>query len=157
MTDQEKKIFTAKISAANAMGLIAIDYEILEVYIRDARLAFEAKNASDYKTAVKHCEKVIRHLIDRLDFNYELSNQLYSLYTYCLRQLATLSYKRDLDGLDETQRIMGELGKSFKTLAQADDSKTIMSNAQTITAGLTYGMNSVNEYVNETANRGYFA
>ena len=98
------------------------------------------------------------NLINTLNFSYELSAELYRIYSYCRELLAAAIYKRRDSELLECEELMKMLYEGFVEAASADDSAPLMTNTEQVYAGYTYGKNDINESkLNMHSNRGFFA
>ncbi len=158
MTKDQKRIFTERITSSNRTGIIAVLFDIFDVYVSDAEKAFELNEYDSFKKSVKAAEEVIVHLKNDLDFKYEIAGNLYELYDYCLRCLSSAVYRFSVSDLSDVKKVMSELGEAFSELAKADDSKPIMQNAEKIVYGMTYGKNDINETaVAAGSSRGFLA
>ncbi|MCR5580421.1 MAG: flagellar protein FliS [Pseudobutyrivibrio sp.] len=150
--------FTLKIASSNGCGLISILYDIYEEYESDAIEEFEAGQVDEAVKALKKCAEVVNHLQKDLNFDYEVSRNLYALYDYVQRNISKSIYKANTEGLLEAKKVMDELGDAFEQIADQDSSAPIMSNTQQVRAGITYSRNSLNESImgNQTS-RGFWA
>ena len=111
-----------------------------------------------YREGIRHASMVLRHLEDDLNFDQEISNQLFRLYTYCERALARATYKEDPELFDRVEKVMGELREAFVAVAAEDTSAPLMANTQKYVAGYTYGRTDVKEMaVNFDISRGFLA
>ena len=88
MNNELKRDFTRRLSQCNKRGMIIIIYDIFFTYTQDAKNALEEKNREEFKQSIKKATKTLDELIGALDFNYELSAQLYSIYLFCKNELA---------------------------------------------------------------------
>ena len=95
-------------------------------------------------------------MIQDLNFKYDISKQLYSLYVYSREQIAKAMYENRLEKIDEVERLLRRLSEAFGKIAQNDTSGPLMSNTQQVYAGMTYGKSSINEnLVNADNQRGF--
>ena len=157
MDDQLKQDFTRRLSQCNSGGMIVIMYEILFAYAEDAKKAFADGERGQIKESVRKVQRVLDELIESLDFSYELSNQLYALYTFCKRELARSLYQNSPEGLREAEKILRRLYGSFVQAARQDTSGPVMGNAQQVYAGMTYGRGQLTEsYMDNDSQRGFF-
>jgi flagellar protein FliS len=172
MNREQVQAFTKRISNGNRSEIIVVLFDIFQVYENDAREALleiqharEEKNHEHkvaatkvYREGIRHASMVLRHLEDDLDFNSDVSKQLFTLYTYCERALARATYKEDLAIFDEVEKIMSELREAFVEVASQDASAPLMANTQKFVAGYTYGKTDVMEMaVNFDISRGFLA
>ena len=157
MDDQLKQDFTRRLSQCNSGGMIVIMYEILFAYAEDAKKAFADGERGQIKESVRKVQRVLDELIESLDFSYELSNQLYALYTFCKRELARSLYQNSPEGLREAEKILRRLYGSFVQATSQDTSGPVMGNAQQVYAGMTYGRGQLTEsYMDNDSQRGFF-
>jgi flagellar protein FliS len=158
MTKDEKRIFTQRITSSNRTGIIVVLFDIYDVYIRDAINAYKEKDYDSFKRNVKLAQEVIVHLKNDLDFKYDISKNLYSLYDYSLRSLSSSIYRLSLEDLSEATKIMKDLKEAFEEVSKQDSSKIIMQNAEKVIYGMTYGKNDINENtVTSGSSRGFLA
>lgn len=156
MTNEQKKNFTRRLSQCNPGEMIVIIYDILFVYMEDVALAYE-NDRTEMKTGIRKAQRVLEELMNSLDFSYELSNNLYSLYVFCKNELSRTLYQGNLEGLLEAEKILKRLYGAFCQAAIQDKSEPIMGNTQQVYAGMTYGRSSLNESYMENNARGFFA
>ena len=156
MTKEDKIYFTRRITQGNKSEIIVVLYDIYFSYGEDAYKAVDAGDSKGLADAIRHMSEVAEHLKADLDFTYELSAQLYPLYDYVQRCLAKALYKMDADQIAAADRVMKELREAFIEVAKQDESGGQMVNAQTVTAGYTYGRDSLSE-ITDGENRGFFA
>ena len=155
MEDRLKQDFTRRLSQCNKGEMIVIMYEIVFVYLDEAKEAHNKNDYSAYKTAIKKAIDSIDTLIHALNFAYDISKQLYSLYVYSKRALAKAIYQNKIDGIIEAEGVLKRLYNSFQEVAKSDTSAPLMRNAQKVYAGMTYGKNDLNESYIDTIQRGF--
>ncbi len=137
--------FTRRISGENRSGLTVIVFEIMTEYFKDAYKAHENKDSEAFKTAVKKADNCIMHLMDELNFKYELSKKLYSEYHFCHKQLALAIVRASAKEVHEVEEILSPLKEAFTEVAKNDDSAPVMTNTENIYVGMTYGKGTLNE------------
>lgn len=158
MDDNKKQEFTRRISNSNRSELIVVIYDIFFAYAQDAREALENGNHDDYLHALRKAQEAVTQLRDALDFQYDISKELYSLYQYALEQIATCFYRKDTKGLDEAEGILRRLRGSFAEVAKQDQSEPLMEHAQQVVAGMTYQMGNLTETLQDSeSSRGFLA
>ena len=157
MTREDKTYFTRRISQGNKSDIIVVVYDIYLAYEDDAKLALRKNDTEGFGTAVQHMKDCVAHLVDALDFTYDIANKLYPLYDYVQRCLAKSLYQKKAAPLDEAAAVMLELREAFIEVAKADESSQQMQNAETVVAGYTYGRDSLNEVSIGGVNRGFYA
>ena len=164
MTKDKISSFQVRITESNKTELIVVLYEIFFAYMEDALHLLDEmgetkskERINEYGKAIRMASQVIRHLEDDLNFSYEISGNLFSLYSFVENKIAKASYTFAKEDLEDTLKVMKPLYESFKEVAAKDNSKPLMQNTQRVSAGYTYGRNDVNESVGVESNRGFFA
>ena len=158
MTNEQKQIYTRRISESNPTGIIVILYEMFFDDTAEAKDAFSRKDFDAAREAVRHGEQVLTHLKNALNFKYEISTQLFPLYDFCQRALARANYQGNAAGIEEAERIMRPLMNAFSEVARQDETAPVMKHAQRMVAGMTYGRNDLMETAaNYDSNRGFLA
>ena len=155
MEKRLKQDFTRRLSQCNKGELIVIMYDIVFAYLEEAKEEHHKNNYEAYKTAIRKANASIEELINALDFSYDISKQLYTLYVYSKRALAKAIYQNKTDGIIEAENVLRRLYSSFKEAAKADTSGPLMRNTQKVYAGITYGKNDLNESYSNNTQRGF--
>lgn len=167
MDKEKKQMYSARVTQANASELVVITYEIIEDCIAEARESLKnglvqpkggaAKGVFEQET--ERARKLLNELMGSLDFSYEISRELLSLYRYVDRELAAALFQKKEEPLEHAQRVLSILKQGFVGVAKEDSRGPLMENTQKLYAGLTYGRHSLNEVfvnVNESS-RGFRA
>ena len=157
MTKEDITYYTRRITQGNKSDIIVVLYDIYFSYEEDVRAALEKKDLTDLQLAIRRANEVVEHLKLDLDFSYDIARQLYPLYDYVQRCLSKALYRQDAAEGDHAAAVMKELREAFIEVAKADDSGREMQNAETVTAGYTYGPGSLSEVTDGGSNRGFFA
>ncbi len=156
--DQEAvTTFTRRITNGNKSQIIAVLFDMVLVDLDDATEGLKNHEQEEYMEALRHANEVLEHLQNALDFKYDISKDLYSLYDYCKRSIAKSMYSGRDEGINEAREVIEPLAEAFREVAENDDSAPLMENTQKIAAGLTYGKTDVNEAVDTNDNRGFLA
>ena len=150
MTREEIQGFTAKISQCNRTELVVISYDIMKVYIRDAKKALAAEDEKLFIWNIKKAKSMLEELMNALDFNYpQVTNNLMSLYLFIQSRFNKCIFKKQDVNLDVVVRIVDKLQAGFAEVAKEDTSGPVMENTATIYAGITYGKGTLNEMYEE--------
>ena len=156
MNNELKQDFTRRLSQCNSGEMIVIIYDILFAYLNDAKKAYELGQHEEQKDAIRAAQRVLDELMGSLNFSYEISHNLRALYQFCKNELSRAMYENRMDGLEETEKIMGRLYGSFVEAAKQDQSEPVMKNTQQVYAGITYARGALNEdYVDHDTQRGF--
>lgn len=147
MTNESKQQFTLRITQANPTQLVVILYEMTLCYLEDAK---QTEDAEEIREALRKAKSCINELIDSLHLEYSPAPGLLQLYFYCIRRLAacegSLSRgKGDSEGISDVERVLRPLQEAYARIQDQNPAGPVMSNSQSIYAGLTYGRNSLNE------------
>lgn len=94
MTSEEKRQFTARISQANKSELVVILFEMFDYCIEQAEDGFKTEDLQKADSYLKSAKGCVSELRGSLDMGYEISHNLYSIYTYVNRQLTASIIKR---------------------------------------------------------------
>lgn len=157
MTNERRQEFTRRITQANRSGLVLIKFEMLFEYFDDICRAFQEDDKQELTNGVHHADAVLKSFQETLDFKYEMSAQLFSLYDFHRRQLAKVLMKNSLEELEQSRKMLQQTYEAFKEAAKQDMSKPLMQNAQQVYAGYTYGKNDLNESYDIGSSRGFLA
>ena len=156
--DQEAvTTFTRRITNGNKSQIIVVLFDMVLVDLDDATEGLKNHEQEEYMEALRHANEVLEHLQNALDFKYDISKDLYSLYDYCKRSIAKSMYSGRDEGINEAREVIEPLAEAFREVAENDDSAPLMENTHKIAAGLTYGKTDVNEAVDTNDNRGFLA
>ena len=150
MTREEIQGFTAKISQCNRTELVVISYDIMKVYIRDAKKALAAEDEKLFIWNIKKAKSMLEELMNALDFNYpQVTNNLMSLYLFIQSRFNKCIFKKQDVNLDVVVRIVDKLQAGFVEVAKEDTTGPVMENTSTVYAGITYGKGTLNEMYEE--------
>ena len=150
MTREEIQGFTAKISQCNRTELVVISYDIMKVYIRDAKEALAAEDTQLFIWNIKKAKSMLEELMNALDFNYpQVTNNLMSLYLFIQSRFNKCIFKKQDVNLDVVVRIVDKLQAGFAEVAKEDTTGPVMENTSAVYAGITYGKGTLNEMYEE--------
>ena len=150
MTREEIQGFTAKISQCNRTELVVISYDIMKVYIRDAKKALAAEDEKLFIWNIKKAKSMLEELMNALDFNYpQVTNNLMSLYLFIQSRFNKCIFKKQDVNLDMVVRIVDKLQAGFAEVAKEDTTGPVMENTSAVYAGITYGKGTLNEMYEE--------
>ncbi len=156
MNKQLVKDFQTRIVNAGRGELLIINYEMLLAQIDDAISAVHEGDDEGFSKAMVNAHKLLRELSSGLDFQYDISKELMSIYIYVNKKFIDASINQSEDDLIEAGKILGILLEGWK-LTDYDEDAPVISNGQKVYAGLTYGRGNLNETVDTDVNRGYKA
>jgi len=157
MEKEKKQVFSVRITQSNRTELVAIMYEMMDVYLEDAIKAKAADQKEEFKQNIRWTDNILNELISTLNFDHEISQYLYRLYMWCREQLALSISLYSTSGIEEAKKVLDKLGTAFHELAKLDDSSPEMKHVQKVAYGVTYGRQDINESVISESNRGFLA
>lgn len=158
MNDELKKEYTLRISQANKTQLIVILYEMLLIYVDEAKKAMEAEDMKRFGEEVRKARGCLKELMNSLNFEYELSGNLLSLYVYVSKELVNAQVHKQIESLNHIIAVIGGLYEAYVKIADEDTSGPVMSNSQAVYAGLTYSKGRLTENMEfQNSNRGFLA
>lgn len=157
MDNGTKQEFTRRIAQSNRSQLLVVTFDICLSYVEEAEQCCQRQEWDAYRDALRGADQCLERLQDTLDFQYEISMQLYPLYTFCRGSLMKALYQRKTEGAAHAKGVLTRLRTAFEQAAQQDTSEPLMQNTQQIYAGMTYGKKQLNEDYREPDSRGFFA
>jgi len=158
MTQEKKQEFTRRLTCCNRGEMIVIMYDILFAYLEDGVRAKEERDYQGFNNAVGKASQVVSRLMEDLDFNYEISGNLYAEYQFVNKLLAMAVCKNTAQNLLDAQQVLKNLYDAFKEAAQQDTSEPLMQHTQQVVAGMTYQKGSLTETLQGSeSSRGFLA
>ena len=88
-------------------------YDGLLKELARAQNGFAAKDYSQVNQSLQKVQLILRHLQNTLDFQYEISNNLYALYDYFLHTALQANLKKDPTELDSIIEMIHELRDTY--------------------------------------------
>jgi flagellar protein FliS len=89
-------------------------YEGALKFANQAMTAIESKDYVKSNTLIMKVEDIIREFQMTLDFQYNISNDLNSLYDYMYGRLVEANMKKDLNILEEVRNMLREFRDTWK-------------------------------------------
>lgn len=152
------KEFQNRIVNASQNDLVIINYEMLMAEIDDATNRFESGDTEGFNKCMKQSKRLLRELSDNLDFQYEISRDLMSLYIFVDKKFIEAAQKNSLKPIESAKEVMNVLLLGWKEALKAESSSApVIKNGQQVYAGLTYGKGTLNESVHQDGSRGFKA
>ena len=147
MTEEKIRQFTDRIGKANKTEMIVVVYDIALAWAQQAREAYDRGDMKAFGDALTHTRKCVDSLIDALNFDYEVSNNLFSLYNFIKKRLLSSRIRESDTGLKDAVKILNGMKDIFTELAKMDDSGVMMDDTRHVVAGMTYGRGGMSEHV----------
>ena len=151
--------YATRVSQASKSDLIVILYEMILTELKEGKDAFQENDLLSYEKNLKQAQKYLVELMGSLNYTYELSLELLSLYIFVNERIITALMKKEPTYIDSAESIMDKLLVGFEGVSKADNSGPAMKNTQQVYAGLTYDKGKLNEtYLDPNDNnRGFIA
>lgn len=157
MTNEAKQAYTLRISQANKTELVVILYEMFSDYAEEAEESLKRGDKRVLKESLGKARGCVNELMESLHLEHEIAQNLLQLYLYVYRELLKCEMDKDIVHITNVLKVMLPLKDAYATISKEDVSEPVMSNAQTIVAGLTYGRNDVNESMaDQGVSRGFY-
>lgn len=145
-------ITVSNVVNASRGELLCMTYELL---LEEIEKASKIEEMEERKVHIDKAIKVLQMLAEDLNFEVELSKELFRIYVYVQGLLVN---GRHTEKLEEAYKLIHKIYEAYKKIADEEESKApSMENAEKIYAGLTYGKTSVNEITIGIDNRGFKA
>ena len=145
MTKELKQQYTLRITQANKSALVVILYEMTITYLEDAMKAHEDGDERGFKDGIRKARGCIKELMASLHMEYEAAGNLRKLYIFAGKELTRAAIYGSSKELSHVKAMMEKLHGAYEKIAGTDTSAPIMTNTQTVYAGLTYGRDSLTE------------
>lgn len=145
MKKEKIQSYSARVAQANRTELLVIMYEIIQEELTTALECFEESDMKGFDIALKNGQKFLRELMGTLNYEYEISYQLMSLYKFVNKTIIEDRIRQQVDHLAECIGIVENIKKGYEEIIKEDTSGPLMENVQKLYAGLTYGKGSLNE------------
>lgn len=144
--DRERlKEFTFRVTQASRTELIVIMYDVILSDTKAARKALFDGDREGYEREIKHAQRFLNELMGALDYQYEISYDLLSLYSFVNKSLTRACVRQEIAELSAADKVIAGLRSSFREIAAKDEDGPVMRNTEQVYAGLTYGRGSLNE------------
>lgn len=145
-------ITVSNVVNASRGELLCITYELL---LEQIELATKNSNEDERKKYTKKAIEIVQVLVGDLDFQYDISKELFRIYVYVQGLLVNA---KNNEVLEEAYKLINKLYEGFKVVTKEEEGKKpSMENAEKVYAGLTYGKGCMNEVSLGNENRGFKA
>lgn len=148
-------ITVSTVANATKGELLCITYEL---FLEKVKLAQQSTEEESEK-AVQRAIDIIQMLAGDLDFNIEISKELFRVYVYVQGLLIQSKASRaKAMKLEEAYGLMEKIYLGFKEAVKKEEvGGPSIQNAEVIYAGMTYGKSSLNEISTQDTQRGFKA
>ena len=101
------------ILTASPIDLIVMLYDALKKNIVLGRRGIDKKDALAAHKHLMKAQEIVTELLNSLDMNYEISEELLSLYEFILRNLEDANLRKDTEPLEATIEIVDTLRSAW--------------------------------------------
>lgn len=159
MEKEKRQEYSTRVVQANRTELLVIVYEMLQEELKQAQVEYERKDFKAFDKALKNAQKFLNELMGTLDYQYELSFRLLSIYKFINKVIIRDRLQVRDDELEGCIRIIGRIHDAYAQIVSEDREGPVMKNVQQVYAGLTYGKHALSEVSVDESNghRGLYA
>lgn len=159
MDKEKRQEYSARVVQANRTELLVIVYEILQEELKQALIEYEKQDMEAFDIALKNAQKFLNELMGTLDYQYELSFRLLSIYKYINKVIIRDRLRGQDAELEGCIGIIGRIHDAYAQISSEDKEGPVMKNVQQVYAGLTYGRHALSEVSVDESNghRGLYA
>jgi len=166
----DKSAYMMRITQANPIDLVVINFEIIRDYLTAA-----LENISDVESLAFICKESFQEnlqkakagldtLIESLAFDIPMSFDFYEIYKYIYKQLSDVAFASNAvaahTAVSDSLELIEILLFGWRDVAAgvAKEFPPVAAVAPKVYSGLTYGRDGqAQEYIDEDSNRGYMA
>ena len=159
MDSIKKEEFALRIQQANPTQLVVINFELAVAFL-DGALHVLDTDPEAYRTQIDKAKDALAQLTQSLDFSVTLSHDFYDIYRYVGELLNRAFFTTDVavarSTTQEARELMDTLLTGWHSVAeQHAHVPPVAKPGPTVYAGLTYGRDGADEYVDDDGSRGY--
>lgn len=124
----------------------------------DAIDKYDHEDHKGFAKSMNQATRLLRELSDNLDFRYEISKDLMSLYIFVNKKFIEASHSKSMKPLHVAKDVLSSLLLGWQEATKSEaQTAPLIQNSQQVYAGLTYGKGSLNETVYSDQTRGFKA
>lgn len=109
MTNAYEKYRTQEISMASPMALIVMLYNGCIKQLKLSGMAMEKNNYEEANNSLKKAQDIVAELMSSLDFRYEISKNLMSLYSFIYEEIVRINASKDAARIEPVVNILSDL------------------------------------------------
>lgn len=109
-----EKYREVQVLTASPERLVLLLYEGAIRFLEEARAALDGGDLAKAHERLTRTQDILTELITGLDFNYEVSSNLYRLYDYFRRRLVEANVRKDPGAVQEVLRFLKELRDTWR-------------------------------------------
>lgn len=89
-------------------------------FLKKAKIALEEKNIQESHNNLIKAQNIVVELIESLDFNYEISHNLFKVYEFVYEELIQINVTKDAKRIDPIIDIMYGYYETWKEVVKKD-------------------------------------
>lgn len=145
MDKEKKQEYSTRIVQANRTELLVIVYELLQEDLKHALIEYERQDIRAFDAALKSAQKFLHELMGTLNYQYELSFRLLSIYKFINKVIIRDRLQVRDDELKSCIGLIERIHDAYAQISSEDREGPVMKNVQQVYAGLTYGKHALSE------------
>ncbi|PKM56979.1 MAG: hypothetical protein CVU98_08490, partial [Firmicutes bacterium HGW-Firmicutes-3] len=120
MNAQLAKEFQTRIVNASQNDLVVINYEMLITEMDEAIEKFDQDDEKGFTNSMNRATRLLRELSDNLDFQYDISRDLMSLYIFVNKRFIEASIKNSVKPLESAKDVLNMLLLGWQQAAKEE-------------------------------------
>jgi flagellar protein FliS len=105
---------------ASAVDLIVMLYDALKKNIILGRRGIEKKDVQSAHRHLMKAQDIVSELINCLDMNYEIAEELLTMYEFIMRNLMEANMTKDAEPLEPVIDMVDEIRDAWKEISSAN-------------------------------------
>jgi flagellar biosynthetic protein FliS len=104
-----QKYKAQEVNMANPVALIVMLYNGCIKKLKLARIAIEKKDYVEANTDLQKAQDIISELINSLDFKFEISKNLLSLYEFMYHEIVQINIRKNTERIEPVVQMLSNL------------------------------------------------
>ena len=118
------------ILTANSLDLIVMLYDALKKNIVLGRKAINKDNAGSAHKHLIKAQEIVAELVNSLDMNYQIAEDLLSIYEFLLRNLEDANLRKNTEPLEPLIGIVDDLRAAWSEISESNKGSLYASEGQ---------------------------
>lgn len=112
---------------ASPSELVVMLYDGCIRFLKRAAMAIDEKDMQVANDSLIRSQQIISELVMSLDFNYDLSNELMSIYEFCLHTITDINVTKDKTNIEPLVDILADLREAWVEVARQTRGSTTLT------------------------------
>lgn len=108
------------IMTASPGEMVVMLFEGCVKFLKLGRMAIEEKDIENANNNLKKAQNIVMELIQSLNFEYEISHNLFKHYEYIYREIIQCNIHKDAERLEPIIKVMDEYAETWKEAVKID-------------------------------------